>query len=76
MNDCCSNHGSHKNHESNVKGGLMDKKLVMWIIIGVMLVLMLFLTFKGGASTASTAVGAAKSAGSSAASYSGMVGGC
>ncbi len=53
----------------------MNTKITLWIAIGVLFVIALFLTFKAGAlgsSTLQTAGGAVKSAASS----GGMVGGC
>ena len=74
--DCCT-----KNHDKReVKGGRfrMEKRFVLWIVIGVLFLATLFLTFKagsgGGVETARAATLAAQSAASSAGS--GMVGGC
>jgi len=52
----------------------MDKKNILWIAIGVLFVVALFLSFKAGAGV--NAVQAAGSVAQSASSYSGMVGGC
>ena len=52
----------------------INKRTILWIIIGVLFVIALFLSFKAGAGISS--VQAAGSAAQSAASYSGMVGGC
>jgi len=60
----------------------MERKIVLWIVIAILLIATLFLTFKTGDVSASAetvkATGlAAKSAAASApSSYSGMVGGC
>ncbi len=84
------NHEKHNGRESgressesnNLKGGQimkMDKKVVLWIVIGVMLVLLLYLTFfKGGASASQVGnvASSVQSVGSAAPSYGGMVGGC
>lgn len=54
----------------------MNSRIVLWTVIGVLFVTALFLTFKagaiGGVETGQTVATVAKSA----ASYSGMVGGC
>ena len=71
--DCCS-----KSHQ-DLKGGRfrMERKFVLWIVIGILFLATLFLTFKTGSGnsieTAKTAGLAVKSAASSSA---GMVGGC
>lgn len=74
--DCC--HTENKSN-GNVKGGKMEisKNTIMWIIIAVLLVATLFLTFKTSSIGSSTSTAqAAGLAAKSAASSSGMVGGC
>ena len=53
----------------------MDKKITLWIIIGVLFLVALFLTFKAGSVVGSVQV-ASTAASSVASSYGGMVGGC
>jgi len=57
-----------------MKGGKinMNKRIVLWIIIGVLGLAVLVLAFKSGAGTSS----AGAVAQGAASSYSGMVGGC
>jgi len=51
----------------------MNRRIVMWAVIGVLFLAVLYLTFKtGSTSTTGNAVAATKSVASS----SGMVGGC
>jgi len=60
-----------------LKGGKMNTRIILWIIIGVLFVAVLFLSFKAGAGgSIQTATASTKTAVSSASSYSGMVGGC
>ena len=53
----------------------LDKRIALWVVIGILFVVALFLVFKAGAGTSSVSqvAGAAKSVASSS---SGMVGGC
>ncbi len=51
------------------------KKLVLWIIIGILSVLVIYVTFFKGAVDSNT-LNAGKTAGQVVASSSGMVGGC
>ena len=53
----------------------MDKKIIMWIVIAVLLVAVIFLVLKSPASTANVASSAGQAVGGQVAS-SGMVGGC
>lgn len=74
--DCCETNSNKK----EMKGGSfkMDRKLIMWIVIGVLVLAVVYLTFKAGSSSGNAVVetaGAVKSAAQSAAS-GGMVGGC
>ena len=74
--DCCSS--ENNNHPEEMKGGKtkMDRKIVLWIIIGVLFVATLLLVFKLGV-VGSSPIGASANAGqTAAASYGGMVGGC
>ena len=90
--DCCGNK-THKENDMKAngkfsgsnfqekiqKGGKMEieKKTLLWIVIGALLVVLMYMTFIGGdASQVSSATQAATSAATSAASSSGMVGGC
>ena len=52
----------------------MDKKTLLWVGIGVLFVVALFLSFKAGSGVNS--VQAVGSVAQSVASYGGMVGGC
>lgn len=52
----------------------IDKRIALWIVIGVLFVVALFLVFKAGASSSS--LGSVTNAATSASSSAGMVGGC
>ncbi len=70
--DCCENSGK-------MKGGLlkMDRRITLWIVVGVLFVVALFMTFKAGTVASSEVVQTAGTVARSAASSSGgMVGGC
>ena len=56
----------------NLKGGKMDKKLIMWIVIAILLVAMIYVTFFKGSVDANT-IGATQTSVQTASS---MVGGC
>ena len=81
--DCCQSKNESQENKK-LKGGFkMDRRLIMWVIIGILFLAVLYLTFNAGSSSAGTAgaviqsASAAKSSGiQSAASYGGMVGGC
>ncbi len=75
--DCCASKSESKdiNENKNLKGGKMDKKMIMWIAIAVLVIAVIFLTLKAPASTANVASSAGQAAAGQAAS-SGMVGGC
>jgi hypothetical protein len=51
----------------------MDRNIVLWIVIGILVVLVIYVTFFNGSADNST-LSAGKTAGEVA--YSGMVGGC
>lgn len=64
-----------------MKGGLseskkMDKKTIMWIVIGILIVAVLFLTFKASAISSGAAQTAGAAVNTLSSSSSGMVGGC
>jgi len=69
--DCCDN-------EDKVKGGLlkMDRRIFLWIVVGALFAIALFMTFKAGSVGSVEAVQTAKTVAKTAASSSGMVGGC
>ncbi|PIN89952.1 hypothetical protein COU60_02565 [Candidatus Pacearchaeota archaeon CG10_big_fil_rev_8_21_14_0_10_34_76] len=77
--DCCSNISNSENSEgeNKMKGGFiikMDKRIVLWIVIGALFLIALFMTFQAGIGGS---VGVAQSTGSAAQSAaSTMVGGC
>ena len=82
--ECCTGNSDKKmrsdsKSSNEVKGGRfrMEKRFVLWIVVGVLFLATLFLTFKAGSGSgveAAQATGlAVKSAASSGA---GMVGGC
>ena len=82
--DCCTeNHDkAHSNSQSSneMKGGRfrMEKRLVLWIVIGVLFLATLFLTFKAGSGN-SVGIAQATSLVAKSATASpgaGMVGGC
>ncbi len=82
MEDCCAPDAKQNNIKNNeMKGGdlKMERKLIMWIVIGILVLAVLYLTFKTGSTSGNAAViqsaAASQSAAQSAAS-SGMVGGC
>ncbi len=69
MKDCCSPTST----KEEMKGGKMDKKIILWIIIALLVIGVIYVTFFKGGSTANV-VNAANTAGQVASS--GMVGGC
>ena len=72
--ECCKDL-KNSGKTNDMKGGeKMDKKITLWIVIGVLFVVALLLTFKAGASGNVAALQSAGSVASSASS--GMVGGC
>ncbi len=81
---CCNinEKSEYLNDIEKVKGGksiLMEKRIVLWIIIGALFLAVLFLTFKtggAGASTGNVVQSAGIAAKSVASSSGGMVGGC
>jgi len=81
--DCCNTKQNTKkeNKEEIVKGGKsmakINKKTMLWIVIGILLIATIFLTFKAssiGTGAAQATASAARTAASTASS--GMVGGC
>ena len=81
--DCCKNTKQTKkeNKEESMKGGKsmaeINKKTMLWIVIGILVIATIFLTFKAssiGAGAAQATASAAKTAVSTASG--GMVGGC
>ena len=81
--DCCENtiQTKRENREERMKGGKSmaetNKKAMLWIVIGVLVIATIFLTFKAssiGTGAAQATASAAKTAASTASS--GMVGGC
>ena len=75
--DCCTSKSNNEsiNENKNLNGGKMDRKIIMWIAIAVLVIAVIFLTLKSPASTANAASSAGQAAASQVAS-SGMVGGC
>lgn len=62
-----------------MKGGnfKMERRIWLWIIIGALFIVALYLVFQAGASSIATqGISSAASSATSAASSSGMVGGC
>lgn len=81
--DCCNTKQNTRkeNREENVKGGKsmanINKKTMLWIVIGILVIATIFLTFKAssiGTEAAQATASAAKTALSTASSS--MVGGC
>ncbi len=83
--DCCGMGNKHKEKEmekkhfenmEKVKGGngIMDRRIIMWIVIGLLFLATLYLTFKSPTTGNVAAVQSAGAAAQSAASS--MVGGC
>lgn len=54
----------------------MERKVALWIVIGILFVVTLYLVFQAGGSSVSQNIGSTASSATSAASSSGMVGGC
>ena len=77
--DCCSTSPDKEMKGGRIsdvkKGNQMDKKIILWIIIAILVVAVIYITFFRGGSTGSV-INAAQSAGQVASSGSGMVGGC
>jgi len=69
MKDCCSSTST----KEKMKGGKMDKKIILWIVIALLVIAVIYVTFFRGGSTGS-AISGVQSAGQVASS--GMVGGC
>lgn len=77
MNCCDANEKENKNDLKELKGGKtikMERKIILWIVIGILFIAVLFLVFKAG--VAGNVVQSAGSTAKSVASSSGMVGGC
>ena len=81
--NCCDKDEKmeEKENTTKVKGGKtikMDRRIVMWIVIGVLFIAVLFLIFKagGGGATGNAIQTAGNAVKSAAPSSSGMVGGC
>lgn len=71
--DCCEEHSDHQDNKK-INGGKMDKKTIMWVVIGVLFLVALYLIFQlGSGSIAAQSVAPATKP---AVSSSGMVGGC
>ena len=75
--DCCAskNNSEDINENKNSKGGKMDRKIIMWIVIAILVIAVIFLTLKDPASTANAVSSAGQAAAGQVAS-GGMVGGC
>ena len=81
--DCCNTKQNTKkeNKEESMKGGKsmakINKKTILWIVIGILVIATIFLTFKSssiGTGAAQSTASAVRTAASTASS--GMVGGC
>ena len=79
--DCCNTKETKHEKEESMKGGKsmakINKKTMLWIVIGILLIATIFLTFKAssiGTGAAQATASAARTAASTASS--GMVGGC
>ena len=79
--DCCNTKEIKHEKEKSMKGGKsmveINKKTMLWIVIGVLLIATIFLTFKAssiGTGAAQATASVARTAVSTASS--GMVGGC
>ncbi len=73
--DCCNNEKAEK---TTHKGGTfkMERRIVLWIVIGILFLSVLYMTFKAGSSATTSVQSASTVASSAASSYGGMVGGC
>lgn len=71
--DCCSNESTREESKANLKGGKMDKRILLWIIIAILVLAVIYVVFFKDTGSVSAAAGSASSA---AQSYGGMVGGC
>ena len=70
--ECCNN-------KKTLKGGKtqkMNTRMMLWIIVGGLFIVALFLTFKIGVASAEQVQAVASTTKSAASSYGGMVGGC
>ena len=74
--DCCIGNKNLKENKEfkELKGGKMDKKIVMWIVIAILAIAVVFVTVKTLGSGTGQVVSTAGQVASSASS--GMVGGC
>ena len=61
-----------------MKGGnfKMERRIVIWAVIGILFLVALYFVFQAGSDAATQNIGPATSSAASAASSSGMVGGC
>ena len=75
--NCCENNQKDKN-KSEMKGGKtkMNRNTYLWIAIGVMFILALYLTFQVGASQVTQTAASATTTAVKTAASTGMVGGC
>ena len=73
--DCCNKDekNEYKTENKEMKGGKMDKKVILWIIIAILIIAVVYIVFFNGGNTGNV-VTTAQSAGQVASS--GMVGGC
>ena len=77
----CGDIGHNKDHKQ-MKGGKikMERRIVLWSVIGILFIVALFLVFKAGSAQSVSAIastgGSITQPASSAAASSGMVGGC
>ena len=74
--DCC---GTKNQNYGEVKGGKfrMERRIVLWVVIGFLFLAALFLIFKAGSGgSIETAKAAGLAVKSAASSSAGMVGGC
>jgi len=64
--------------ESQMKGGnfKMERRMVLWVAIGILFLAALYLIFQTGSNVGAESIGSTTNAAASAASSSGMVGGC
>ena len=64
--------------ESQMKGGnfKMERRMVLWVAIGILVLAALYLIFQAGSNVGAESIGSTTNAAASAATSSGMVGGC
>jgi flagellar basal body-associated protein FliL len=71
VRDCCVSENK-ETEDKGVKGGKMNRKIILWIIIAILAIAVLYVVFNVSSGTGQ----AVQSAGQAAGNLRGMVGGC